>query len=336
MAAATLVGTPVTDRLNIDTLKNARLPVSRFSALVALKQKLLYVASGTALCVAVAAPVSAQATTMIVSGLGGTEDYQRNFDRYAAAIAEQSKNLSQRPDGVILMPGQAATRERILDQLDALAAQPSGEPFTLYLIGHGSFDGQQYKFNVPGPDLSGEELKAALDRLDDRRQLIVVTTSASGALLELLESEQRVVITATKNGRERNAVQFSAFLSEGIATVSADIDKDESISAEELFNYAERAVAAHYENENLLAAEHARLQGSFADQIEVARYGSRLTLDQSTVAPSLLSRRDELAAEIAALRAGKDSMSEDAYFDSLQNLMLELGKVQREIDGGNQ
>ena len=34
------------------------------------------------------------------------------------------------------------------------------DAFVLMLIGHGSFDGYEYKINLPGPDISGVELAA--------------------------------------------------------------------------------------------------------------------------------------------------------------------------------
>ena len=58
-------------------------------------------------------------------------------------------------------------------------AKPEDD-FALILIGHGSFDGVEYKFNLVGPDLSAAEIAALCDRSPARRQLIVDTTSASG------------------------------------------------------------------------------------------------------------------------------------------------------------
>ena len=48
------------------------------------------------------------------------------------------------------------------------------------LIGHGSFDGYEYKINLPGPDLSGVELARCSIASRCTRQLVVNMTSASG------------------------------------------------------------------------------------------------------------------------------------------------------------
>ena len=48
------------------------------------------------------------------------------------------------------------------------------------LIGHGTFDGADYKINLPGPDMTAIELATLLDRMPAKRQLVVNMTSASG------------------------------------------------------------------------------------------------------------------------------------------------------------
>ena len=50
------------------------------------------------------------------------------------------------------------------------------------LIGHGTFDGTDYKFNLPGPDITGAELAALLDRIPATRQLVVNMTSCQRRL----------------------------------------------------------------------------------------------------------------------------------------------------------
>ena len=49
------------------------------------------------------------------------------------------------------------------------------------LIGHGTFDERDYKFNLPGPDISATELAAAAGQ-DPGAQLVVNMTSSSGGV----------------------------------------------------------------------------------------------------------------------------------------------------------
>lgn len=271
--------------------------------------------------------------TVIISGLGGSADYTEQFERYANSIADDARAMASSPQDVILVRGDAAKRNVITGLLENLPVSNNADLFRLYLIGHGSHDGETYKFNIPGPDITGDEIVAALAQIQSPQQLVVIATSASGALLEPLTAPNRVVITATKNAREKNAVRFPLHMVEALSAPAADINKDESISAQEMFDYTERAVASYYETEKLLASEHAKIEGSLSNDIEVARYGTLLQRKDS-ISPELLASRQTLSAEINSLRARKDDVDEDTYFDQLQTLMLELAEVQRSIDEG--
>lgn len=275
----------------------------------------------------------ASTVTVVISGLGGNADYTEQFERYANSIADDARAIATSPQDVILVQGDAAKRNVITDILENLPVSNNADLFRLYLVGHGSHDGETYKFNIPGPDITGDEIVAALANIQSPQQLVVVATSASGALLEPLAAKNRVVITATKNAREKNAVRFPQHMVEALSEPAADINKDESISAQEMFDYAERAVAGYYNTEKLLASEHPKIEGSISSEIEVARYGTLLQRKDS-IAPELLASRQTLSAEINALRARKDDVDEDTYFDQLQSLMLELAEIQRSIDEG--
>lgn len=289
-------------------------------------------AYGLAPTLAIASDNNAPApATLIVSGLGGSAEYDEQFIRHSDAIAAQARQLGGDEADVILLQGSQSDKDTILDALSQLQQRDIAS-IRIFLLGHGSFDGSDYKYNIPGPDLTGTELLAALNELPETTpQLVVISTSASGAVLEPLQADHRVVITATKNGRERNAVKFTEHLVTGMADSGADTDKDETISALELYQYAERAVASHYENEKLLASEHSRLSGEDAAGFELARYGTLLA-NQDQISEDLLAERRAISALIGDLRERKDELTEDEYFDQLQTLMLELATVQRAID----
>ncbi len=274
--------------------------------------------------------------TVVISGLGGSEEFTEKFDGYATAIADEAKQIALNQTDVILLRGSAAKKDIITALFDALSTREDINRFSAFFIGHGSFDGRSYKFNIPGPDINDAELTELLNKVKSQQQLVVAATSASGALLEKIDSGnntvgRRVVITATKNGREKTAVLFPEYMVEAITTPAADTDKNESITAIEVFNYANKAVEGFYETEKLLAPEHARLQGENAEAFEVARYGNLLAA-QDNVPEELLANRETLANQISILRGRKEDIDEDEYFDALQDLMLKLSEVQSQID----
>ncbi len=60
-------------------------------------------------------------------------------------------------------PEATRTKAHLNDTLGQIAREAKPEDdFMLILIGHGSFDGVEYKFNLPGPDISGADLAIAV------------------------------------------------------------------------------------------------------------------------------------------------------------------------------
>src|SRR5207302_9438679 len=106
------------------------------------------------------------------------------------------------------------------------------------LIGHGSFDGEEYKFDLNGPDVRAGEIAKMCDHVAAGRQLIVDTTSASGGAVQILGRPWRAVIAATKAGTEKNSTVFARYWVEALEDPGADTDKSDSISAMEAFRYA--------------------------------------------------------------------------------------------------
>ena len=114
-----------------------------------------------------------------------------------------------------------------------------------------------YKFNIPGPDITGAELAALLDRVPATRQCVVDMTSSSGGSIAFLRRPNRVVITATKTGTEKNATVFARYWAEALGDPAADTDKNEAISVLEAFRYRAAQGDRVFDTEKRLATEHA-------------------------------------------------------------------------------
>ena len=297
-----------------------------------------------------AVPVAAEVAGVVVAGLGGTPEYADSFADSAALVAGALESLAPgraagEPDGGAAGDGSGpATADRPIERLGAEAGREAilaaierqgardADTFALVLIGHGSSDARGWKFNVAGPDPSGADLAAALGTVRAPRQLVVLGASASGGLLETLAQPGRVVVTATKSAGEINAVRFPAFFAEALDSAVADIDRNEILTVAEAFRHADARTREHYEEQNLLASEHARLAGEEAGSLAVARLGSlRLAGDDPKVA-ALLDTRLTLERGYRELLAEKDELAPDDYYAELETLMLSIAGLQRAID----
>ncbi len=283
----------------------------------------------------VAAAVSASSANyyVTIAGLGGTPEYEAQFQKWAADLDHELK--ANGPDArVATLSGASATRQQIQRALGAIAAEAKPEDsFALFLIGHGSFDGTDYKFNVPGPDLTATEIGRLLNSIPAKRQLVVNMTSCSGASIPALVKKDRIVITATKSGTEKNATVFARYWVDALKDPAADTDKNGTVSALEAFHYAETKTAAYFESEKLLATEHSRLSDSGpAAAFPLMRPEAEMAKSVAPEKRKLVARKEDLEAKIDRLKYQKAAMPGDEYKQQLTALLLELAKTQAEID----
>src|ERR1700685_67269 len=294
---------------------------------------------------------SAQAAPyyVTVAGLGGEPDYEQRFTALAKDLDKLFKAASNDAH-VYTFTGSDATKEHLTDTLGQIAreAKPEDE-FALILIGHGSYDGEVYKFNLPGPDISGEDLSILCDRIPAKRQLIVNTTSASGGSIGALQKAGRIVIAATKTGTEKNATVFARYWVDSLRDGSADTDKNEAISALEAFQFADRKTAAFYESQKRLATEHAVIEdtgkkegvraasaengeGLLAANFILLRLGAAQKAENDPAKRALLDKKEELERKIDLLKYQKAAMSAEEYKSQLSAALLELARVQGDLD----
>ena len=294
-------------------------------------------------------PARAGIYYVTVSGLGGEPDYEQRFTAMANDLDKLLK-ASGSEAHVYTLSGAQATRGQITETLGQVAKQAKPEDdFVLILIGHGSFDGVEYKFNLVGPDISGAELASLCDHIPSRRQLIVNTTSASGGSIGALEKPGRAVIAATKTGTEKNATVFARYWVEALHDPTADLDKNDAISALEAFEYADRKTAAFYDSQKRLATEHAVFEdtgkgqpvraaatetgeGHLLATFTVLRIGAAQLAANDPAKRDLLAKKEELEQKIDTLKYQKAAMEQEDYKKQLTEALLELARVQGDLD----
>jgi hypothetical protein len=282
-----------------------------------------------------------------VAGLGGELDYDQRFTAQAKDLDKIFKAGGSTAH-VYTLTGSQATASQLKSTLAEVAREAKGEDdFVLTLIGHGSFDGVEYKFNLTGPDVTGGEIAAMCDRIAARRQLVVDTTSASGGAVTALERSGRAVIAATKSGTEKNATVFARYWVEALQDPSADTDKSDSLSAMEAFLYATKKTAAFYDSQKRLATEHAVFddvgrgepvreagsgQGALLSSFTVLRLGASQQAANDPAKRALLARKEELEQKVDMLKYQKAAMDPVEYKKQLTDALLELARVQGELD----
>lgn len=294
-------------------------------------------------------------TVIIAVGAAGETDFGTEFTKSAELWRKAGETAQAQPVLIGLTPTNAITDLAQLRQ--TLLQEPTNAPAELWLIliGHGTYDGKEARFNLRGPDLSATELAEWLKPF--RRPTVVINcASSSGPFIQPLSAPNRVIVTATRSGSEENYARFGSFIAAAIADPQADLDKDDQTSLLEAFLLASRQVSEFYVAAGRLQTEHALLDdngdrfgtstdffrgvqaikkptggntvdGSWAQQLHLVRSREELALP----AP-LRAQRDALEQALKALRRAKHNMAETEYYDRLERLLLSLAAIYSPVE----
>jgi hypothetical protein len=276
--------------------------------------------------------VFAELHVVIVEGLGGDQAYAEQFSAQVDAIEVASATLTA-DDNIKVFRTDTASRDAILSHFTTLESRLSAnDQVSVFLIGHGSYDDVEYKFNIPGPDLTGEDIAASLDALASTSQLLVNTSSASGAIVDLLQNDNRILVLATRSGVERHATRFGSYFADALSNSTADTDKNKRISAAEAFSFAARQVDDYYEGNGQLATEHPRIEGERTARMTLARLDASRPAIIDVALAELITERDALNSDIDALRLARDDMALQDYQAQLLEKMLQLARLEDAIE----
>ena len=275
---------------------------------------------------------------IIVRGADGAEEYGKKFTAQVEAWAAACSKAGFAPE---VFKGEKTTAEL----QERLAAAKPDRSLWLVLIGHGTFDGREAKFNAEGPDFDAKQLAGWLAPL--KQEIVIIhNASSSGGFVRPLAGKGRIIITATKGPDEVFYARFGEHFAEAIGGLAeADLDQDKQVSLLEAFRHASKAAATFYENEGRLATEHALIEDNgdgVATRREVleappaeakldGERASQLVLvlsdEEKQLTDEQRTKRDALEVELKKLKEQRAKLSDDDYYTKLEKLLRELGEV---------
>ena len=246
------------------------------------------------------------------------------------------------------LTGTAATRQGIRETLGRLAAVKPDDAFRAVMIGHGTYDGAEYKFNIPGPDITAEELARCWTVFPPDAELVVNMTSASGDRFlcwrrrpggdhgdEIRNREECYGIRALLAGcaAERRCRHGQEWYCVGARSV----------------RYAQGKTAAYFQQEKLLATGHAMLddtgakgracadpspanaQGLLAAAFPVIRPPAEAAAAQKPGKQKLLAKKNNSRPLSTDLKYEKAAMPAEEYKKQLSVLLLQLAQTRQSI-----
>ncbi len=307
------------------------------------------------------AVAQAEKKVVVIAGLGGEERFQKQFISQAEQLyLVLTTDYGYRGEDIILhgsagdsvdvsfLPADAQSIRSTFKKLST-SLSPTDE-LLVFLIGHGSFDGEWARFNIPGPDLRDVDFAGLLEPVRAGKIVLINACSASGPFVEKLSADGRIIITATRNGIERNATHFFSRL---LATLGqpeeADLNKDGQLSVSELFINTRDRLVKYYSEQGLLRPEHPLLDDNGdgvgtetpdllqGDGVQASRFflqkqQQRQAGREAGKPQSLSAAQKAILARVEKLQSRKATMPEDQYYREFERLMLELARLNQQSE----
>lgn len=293
-----------------------------------------------------------QRFALIVSGATGGEEYLTQYaawtDMLHRTLVERMKFDPQRIK-VLVESDTAETASTAGNVRRAIASvrqqMARNDLLFVLLVGHGTFDGVDAKFNLVGPDLEASEWAALLEPLPGN-VVVVNTTAGSFPFIERLSGAKRVVITATDSVAQRFDTVFAEYFVRAFEDESADLDKNARVSIWEAFASAAAGVRRHYQQRGQLSTERSLLDDngdgvgtSAAEQGADGAQASRIYLEaeQPGALPTdeellkLLQRKALLEGELEELKIRRAFLSAEEYAKEFERIITEYARVSSEV-----
>ena len=290
--------------------------------------------SATALFLLFASSAFAQQThLLVITGVPGDDEHAAQFAKWATSFIDAAKTKDAVPAAnITYLSDKQPTKTGVEKAFADLSAKVKpNDGIIVLLIGHGSFNGTQAAFNLPGPDLTVDEWSKLLGRFSSQQVAFINTSSSSGAFLPAIAAPGRVVVTATKTGGERNETVFPEFFVAAFNDVAADRDRNGHVSIAEAFEYAKTKVVQAFQQKGNLLTEHAVMDDSGEGQLAATmflgngRAAGALVVDTSDPEmKKLADDKDAIDQRIAAVKLKKSSMNEAQYDAQLEQLLTDL------------
>lgn len=289
---------------------------------------------------------------LVISGASGSPELRDQMGKWRDELRRVLVDkLKMSPERVLVLteraedPKRTANRDNVQAAFQQFHAQlKPADVLLIVLIGHGTYDGADAKFNLVGPDLEAADWKRLMDGVT-ARVVFVNTASASFPFVERLAAANRIVISATDTEAQKYQTVFASLFPKAFEDAASDLDKDGRVSVWEAFMHTSLQVKAWYEQKGQLPTERPLLDdngdGVGRRAAEVTKDGalaSRTFFDAAEggaatnpLLAELIGRRNLLEGELEELKRKRQFMPKGDYERELERVVIAIARVSRDI-----
>ncbi|MBL7185929.1 MAG: caspase family protein [Phycisphaerae bacterium] len=164
------------------------------------------------------------------------------------AVLANSRSLARTASDV-------STAENIEERIDAFAAAVNpADRFVFYYVGQANVVADELRLNLPGADITHEQLAEWLGRIKASSILIVLDCPGAGLAVKALAGEGRIVVAGC-TADQHYSTRFSAYFVPALGEDESDTDNDGKVSLLEAFTSACRQLDDFYRSMGLLKTE---------------------------------------------------------------------------------
>lgn len=294
---------------------------------------------------------------LIITGAAASDEIRERFWQWSLSLHDTlARDYAYTRDSITLLIDDgldvqnpnfrvdgSSRRDAIESHLARLSRElASGDQLSIIMIGHGSSSDDSAKFNIVGPDITGEEFAVLLEPLNRQDIVIINGTSSGYEFAADLSARGRVVLSATRSRAERYDPMFMRFFIEALDGHSGDRDKNQRVSVLEAYLYASQSVLGWYSDQGRLPTERAVIDdngdGIFSLEpgtgvgdgalAEIAYFdlSNGGAVKNSVQAQQLHAQMQDLERSIFLLRGQKANFLEDEYWNRMETLLIDLAR----------
>jgi len=164
------------------------------------------------------------------------------------SVLVDSKSMARKGSGI-------STAGNLMEQIDRFAASVNPEDrFIFYYIGQANVVSETLRLNLPGPDITHEQLAEWINAIKASSMLIALDCPGAGLAVKAVTGQGRIVIGAC-TADQHYSTRFSEYFVPALVDEGSDTDGNGRISLLEAFTSACRSVDDFYRLQSLLTTE---------------------------------------------------------------------------------
>ncbi len=194
----------------------------------------------------------------------------RTFFLTNASVQNNHLSVLANSRSLVENNSQIATAENLKARIEAFAnISKATDRFVFYYVGQANVADNKLRLNLPGADMTHEQLAELLGRIKASSMLIVLDCPGAGLAVSALAGPGRVVVAGC-TAEQPYSTRFSEYFVPALADRQCDINSDGRVSLLEAFTAAAKNLDDFYRRMGLLRTETPLLEddadGQASDQ----------------------------------------------------------------------